>query len=55
MSAMTSNTKMHSRAKAAAVRAEDFGTAGWLIPPVLVPALLAIMIGMRAVSLAYPW
>jgi hypothetical protein len=52
---MTNHTKVHSRAKAAAVRAEDYGTAGWLIPPVLVPVLLAIMIGVRAAYLAYPW
>jgi hypothetical protein len=50
---MTNNTKMQSRAKAAAVRVAEHGTAGWLIPPVLIPALLAIMIGMRAVFLAY--
>jgi hypothetical protein len=50
---MTNNTKVQSRAKAAAARVAERGTAGWLIPPVLVPALLAIMIGMRAVYLVY--
>jgi hypothetical protein len=27
----------------------------WLVPPVLIPVLLTIMIGARAVYLAYPW
>ena len=45
---MTNNIKVQSRANAAAVR-----VAEWLIPPVLIPALLAIMIGIRAVYLVY--
>jgi hypothetical protein len=27
----------------------------WLVPPILVPILLTIMIGARAIYLAYPW
>ena len=29
--------------------------SSWLVPPVLIPILLTIMIGARAVYLAYPW
>jgi hypothetical protein len=52
---MTQNTKLKSRANAAAVHAAEYGTAGWLVPPILFPVLLAIMIGVRAAYLAYPW
>lgn len=37
------------------MRVAEGGKAGWLVPPVLVPVLLTIMIGLRAAYLAYPW
>jgi hypothetical protein len=29
--------------------------SSWLVPPVVIPILLTIMIGVRAVYVAYPW
>lgn len=29
--------------------------SNWLVPPILIPILLSIMIGLRAAYLAYPW
>jgi hypothetical protein len=55
ISTMTYNTKMQTRTKVAALRVTEGGVAGWVVPPVLAPILLAIMIGLRAAYLAYPW
>ena len=48
---MTNPTKAQAaRASVAAAAPER-----WLVPLVLVPVLLTIMIGARAIYLAYPW
>jgi hypothetical protein len=29
--------------------------SSWIVPPILIPILLTIMIGIRALYVAYPW
>lgn len=52
---MTNPPKVRTQLRVAAIGASERRMSDWLIPPILVPVLLTIMIGLRALSLANPW